>query len=80
MNEHPTDPPAPMRALDKRLRNLKPDCVACGGSGFAPVKFATACGSFISNGKVPCDCGPAMQANYPNYPSPSAGSGSRCEQ
>jgi hypothetical protein len=24
------------RALDKRLRNIKPDCPACRGTGFAP--------------------------------------------
>jgi len=32
------------RALDKRLRNIKPDYVACGGAGCAPVHFLTACG------------------------------------
>ena len=33
-----------VRALDKRLRNVKPDCLACRGTGFAPVRFTTACG------------------------------------
>jgi hypothetical protein len=49
------------RALDKRLRNVKPDCLACGGTGFAPAQFSTACGMPIGSGKIPCDCSPAMQ-------------------
>jgi ParB-like chromosome segregation protein Spo0J len=50
-----------VRALDKRLRNVKPDCLACGGTGFAPAQFSTACGMPIGSGKIPCDCSPAMQ-------------------
>jgi hypothetical protein len=46
-----------VRALDKRLRNIKPGCPACQGTGFAPVRYSTACGMPLWDGKMPCDCG-----------------------
>jgi hypothetical protein len=51
------------RALDKRLRNLKPDCSLCHGTGFFAVHYSTACGMPISNGRLPCDCTVETQAN-----------------
>jgi hypothetical protein len=51
-----------VRELDKRVRNLKPDCLACRGTGFAPMDTSTACGMPIAKGVLfPCDCSPAMQ-------------------
>src|ERR1700730_3587577 len=51
-----------VRALDKRLRNLKPDCPASGGTASARVQTFTACGTPMSAARIPCDCGPGMQA------------------
>jgi hypothetical protein len=45
-----------VRALDKRLRNLKPDCPACKGTGFTPWHARSACGMLLSEGMAPCDC------------------------
>ena len=47
------------RALDKRLRNLRPDCEACGGTGFMkPMEVSTACGIPLGLTMTPpCDCG-----------------------
>jgi hypothetical protein len=52
-----------LRALDKRLRNIKLDCLACGGTGFAPVRLTTACGIplFGGSSRMKCDCSPTMQ-------------------
>jgi hypothetical protein len=51
-----------VRALGKRLRNVKPDCIACSGTGFVPMDTSTACGMPIAKGvKFKCDCSPAMQ-------------------
>jgi len=51
-----------VRALDKRLRNVKPDCIACRGTGFVPMDTFTECGMPIAKGvKFKCDCSPAMQ-------------------
>jgi hypothetical protein len=44
------------RALDKRLRNLNPDCRACGGTGYAPTQLSTACGMPLWPAKIKCDC------------------------
>jgi hypothetical protein len=51
-----------VRALDKRLRNLKPDCIVCGGTGFAPYDIFTACGLPTGKTTLPCDCSPETQA------------------
>jgi hypothetical protein len=47
-----------MRALDQRLRNIKPDCPACHGTGFLQDGIQTACG-FQLQARIehPCDCG-----------------------
>ena len=46
------------RALDKRLRNLKPDCPKCHGEGFYLAEASTACDSPLGvNLRFPCDCG-----------------------
>jgi len=56
-----------VRALDKRLRNVKPDCLACGGTGFVPMDTSTACGMPIAKGvKFKCDCSPAIQGLVKN--------------
>jgi hypothetical protein len=60
-----------VRALDKRLRNIKPDCRACGGTGRTPVRFFSACGTPIlgkadgTPASMPCDCSPEMRASSP---------------
>jgi hypothetical protein len=46
------------RALDKRLRNIKPDCPHCKGTGLVPWYSTTACGMVIGGGRVQCNCGP----------------------
>jgi len=45
-----------VQALDKRLRNIKPDCRSCGGTGFMTLQSFTA----VPTGQIspPCDCGP----------------------
>ena len=52
------------RALDKRLRNIKPDCPDCEGTGFRSVQLTTACGIPLFGGKskIKCDCGPKAAA------------------
>ena|SRR5947208_1419666 len=57
------------RLLEVRLRNLKPDCYSCDGTGFRRLGMSTACGMpmYTSSGKrwvitQPCDCSPAQQA------------------
>jgi hypothetical protein len=47
-----------VRELENRLRNIKADCPACQGTGFAPVHYTTACGMPLGQGKVSCDCSP----------------------
>jgi hypothetical protein len=44
------------RAFDKRLSAMKPDCPACQGTGFQPIRYSTACGMPIGQGRVKCDC------------------------
>jgi hypothetical protein len=51
-----------VRALDKRLRNIKPDCRACRGTGFIPMDYSTACGMHLWSGRWLCDCGPMAEA------------------
>jgi hypothetical protein len=47
-----------VRALDKRLRNIKPDCRACNGTGFMTMHTESACGSIrYRDMQIPCDCG-----------------------
>ena len=53
----PRDARRVLRALDKRLSAIKPDCEGCGGTGFMPVIFSTPCGMPIGPGRHPCDCG-----------------------
>jgi hypothetical protein len=51
------------RALGRRLRNLKPDCPSCCGTGVFRVGMETARGSPISfSPTVACDCGPIAAA------------------
>jgi ParB/RepB/Spo0J family partition protein len=51
-----------VRALDKRLRNVKPDCIACRGTGFVSMDTSTECGMPIAKGvKFKCDCSPAIE-------------------
>jgi ParB-like nuclease domain len=50
-----------VRALDKRMRNLKPDCLACSGTGFRPAQASTLCGIPLWQVKIKCDCSPGMQ-------------------
>jgi hypothetical protein len=45
------------RALDKRMRAIKPDCEVCKGTGYMPLRFSTACGLPMFQGHLPCDCG-----------------------
>src|SRR5262245_6220576 len=46
------------KALTTLLRNLKPDCPACKGTGFTTIRLATACGQPLFGGQsiMPCDC------------------------
>jgi hypothetical protein len=44
-----------LQALDRRLRNVKPDCVHCKGTGFRPK------GGVAWQGMIRCDCSPGMQ-------------------
>jgi hypothetical protein len=50
-----------LRALDKRLRNIKPDCPACHGTGFLRFGLESTCGARTVTEAVrihhPCDCG-----------------------
>jgi hypothetical protein len=47
-----------VRALDKRLRNIKPDCRACNGTGFVSDGIQSTCGiQFQARVVAPCDCG-----------------------
>jgi hypothetical protein len=51
-----------VRALDKRLRNIKPDCPRCKGEGFYKFNPLTPCGSPMYGQSDPftlsCDCLP----------------------
>jgi hypothetical protein len=50
-----------VRALDARLRNLKPNCRVCHGTGFAKVQLFTACGEKLLQDVmvIACSCSPA---------------------
>ena len=45
-----------VRALDKRLGNIKQDCRYCEGTGFRPAQLFTPCGSPLGPERFPCDC------------------------
>jgi hypothetical protein len=48
-----------VRALDKRLRNIKPDCPRCSGAGFITSEARMPCGTPLRwNMTAPCDCLP----------------------
>jgi hypothetical protein len=53
-----------VRKLDKRLRNIKPDCPSCKGTGLSQAKLSMPCGTpLMIDGKRweirrPCDCRP----------------------
>jgi hypothetical protein len=49
------------RALDKRLKAIKPDCPVCQGTGNAPLEFRGPCGTKEGAFSVPCDCGPLAE-------------------
>jgi hypothetical protein len=50
-----------VRALDKRLRAIKPDCKFCGGTGFAAAQGFSCDGEPATNGiRLPCPCDPLM--------------------
>jgi hypothetical protein len=52
-----------VRALDKRLRNIKPDCRACRGTGIMQVEVCAECsGEHSFRTTLPCDCGDQAQA------------------
>lgn len=53
-----------VQALDERLRNIKPDCRTCGGTGFMTLQSFTACGVPMGQISQPCDCGPKSTENY----------------
>ena len=48
-----------VRALEKRLRNLRPDCPICDGTGFWNAELYTGCGMRIEGltRMLPCKCG-----------------------
>jgi hypothetical protein len=50
-------------ALVRRIAAIKPDCKACHGSGFVPVRYAPACGMPLSEHLFACDCTDGCQAN-----------------
>jgi hypothetical protein len=56
-----------VRALDKRLCNIKPDCPGCHGTGFLRDGIQTACG-FQLQAQIctPCDCG-ELAADWVTY-------------
>lgn len=45
-----------IRALEKRLRAIKPDCPHCRGTGFVPMTYSSACGMPLGAGRLPCTC------------------------
>jgi hypothetical protein len=50
-----------VRVLRKRLRNIKPDCPACQGKGFAPARVSTGCGFHLfDTDAAPCHCDGAL--------------------
>jgi hypothetical protein len=51
-----------VRALDKRLKAIKPDCPACKGTGMAPLEFRGPCGTKEGAFSLPCDCGERAEA------------------
>jgi hypothetical protein len=59
-----------VRALDKRLRNIKPDCPACGGTGFARVNIYGPCGLKENSVplSIPCDCSNPIGPAPPRRP------------
>jgi hypothetical protein len=44
-----------VRALDKRLRNIKPDCPTCKGTGLRSITMRSECGAVLY-GPVPALC------------------------
>jgi hypothetical protein len=46
-----------LRALDKRLLNLKSDCLACNGTGFMTMNVFNCSGGVDFTFRHPCDCG-----------------------
>jgi hypothetical protein len=62
-----------VRALRKRLRNLKPDCPACQGKGFAPAHVSTACGMPLwDTDTASCHCDGTLDP--PTAPAPAGSS------
>ena len=61
-----------VRALDKRLGNIKPDCRFCGGDGLTKPKQAySVCGSIKYEGvflRIPCSCDEKMAETWATEP------------
>jgi hypothetical protein len=54
------------RALKVRLRNLRPDCPACQGTGFVKLETRTACDRPLGfTPTVPCDCSGLWDSTLP---------------
>jgi len=51
--------------LARRVRNLKPDCPACKGTGLAQIKLFSCSGEAEGDWTVPCDCDPKGVAGLP---------------
>ena len=61
------------RALKARLRNLRPDCPACHGTGFVKLEVRTACNRPALPGPVtmPCGCDGSMEVKpFSSPPTP----------